>query len=139
LDLLTKDNQLSLLAVADSGSNFNFTTGDINRDGVSGDRPVGVSRNAGSLPATLNLDARYSRFVELKNETRLELFVEGSNVLNSRQVASYNGTNLAANNLTSSPVNPLTGELRVPLPVPDDGSANWRPLRQLQVGMKIIF
>ena len=139
LDLLAKNNQLSFLAIADSGSNFNFTTGDINRDGVSGDRPVGVARNFGSLPATLNLDARYSRFFELKNDSRLEIFVEGSNVLNSKQIASYNGTNLAANHLTNSPVNPLTGELRSPLPKLGGDFANWRPSRQLQVGVKILF
>jgi hypothetical protein len=140
---VVNDNQLSMIVLADSGETFNITTGDLNLDGITGatgpDRPVGMRRNAGRLPAFLNVDARYSRFLTFSEKRSLEFYVEATNVFNHKQVDQYNSTSLASNNLFTSPVNPLTGELRSPLPDRSAMSPTWRDSRQVQLGLRIHF
>jgi Carboxypeptidase regulatory-like domain len=144
INRILNNNQLALIGFADSGENFNVTANfDLNRDGVSGntgpDRPVGIERNSFRIPAFFNLEARYSRFFRLKNETFVEAYVEATNVFNAKYVASYRGTQLPAANLFTSIVNPLTGELRGPVPAFTDAQANWRESRQVQLGLKFHF
>ncbi len=140
-DALLNDNQIGLIAIADSGENFDISAGsDLNRDGVLGsDRPVGVARNSGRLPAYLGVDARYSRFFKLSEKLSFEFYAEATNVFNSKQVSFYEGTSLSSNNIFTSLVNPLTGELRGPLPDFRNLLPNWRDSRQLQFGAKIHF
>ena len=58
------NNQLGIILQANSGLPFNVrSTLDLNADGVTNDRPLGVERNAGRLGRVLNLDLRYSRFI----------------------------------------------------------------------------
>ncbi len=140
LNTLLNNNQISLIALADSGENFNITTVDLNRDGVTGpDRPVGVPRNSGRLPAFLGVDARYSRFLKLNEKMSIEIYAEGTNILNAKYVSSYNGTILTANNTATSQVNPRTGELLRPLPDFRHLSPTWRDSRQIQLGASIHF
>lgn len=135
LNGLLNNNQIGLIVIADSGENFNITTVDLNGDGVLGpDRPVGVARNSGRLPAYLGVDARYSRFFRLSETLSFEFYAEAMNVFNSKQVSAYNNTFLPA-----SLVNPLTGELRGSLPEFGSQSANYRESRQLQLGARIHF
>lgn len=140
---LLNENQLSAILIADSGEPFNITTGDINGDGVTGatgpDRPVGVLRNAGRLPAFLGVDARYSRYFGLSEKRSIEFYIEATNFFNSKHVDTYNKANLSSNNVLSSIVNPITGELRGPLPPPSTMSPSWRESRQVQIGVKVHF
>ena len=135
LNSVLNNNQLGMIVLADSGENFNITTIDLNRDGVLGpDRPVGIPRNSGRLPAFLGVDARYSRFFKLRENLSLEFYAEATNIFNMKQVSFYDGTSLPATLINAS-----TGELLGPLP--DFGSrlGTWRESRQLQVGAKIHF
>ena len=137
---IANNNQIGLITIVNSGETFNIITGDLNRDGVAdGDRPVGIGRNAGRLPATISLDARFSRHFTLRDDLSLELFAEGSNVLNRKNILLYNSTSLTAGNVTNSQVNPLTGELRSPLPDFRNLSVTFRESRQLQFGVKLHF
>ena len=142
LNTVLNGNQLSMIMIADSGETFNITTGDINGDGVTGpagpDRPVGVSRNAGRLPAFLGVDARYSRFIALGEKRSVEFYVEATNDFNRKQVSSYDATNLSSNSTTSI-VDPITGMLRGSLPDPSTMLPSWRESRQVQVGVKVHF
>ncbi len=140
-DALLNDNQLGLILIADSGENFDISAAaDLNRDGVLGsDRPVGVSRNSGRLAAYFGVDARYSRIFKLSEKFSFEFYAEATNAFNSKQVSFYNGTSLSSNNIFTSLVNPLTGELRGPLPDFGSQSATYRESRQLQFGAKIHF
>lgn len=139
---LVNGNQLSMIMIADSGETFNITTGDINGDGVTGstgpDRPVGVPRNSGRLPAYWGIDARYSRYVTLSEKRSLEFFIEASNVFNLKQTNSYVAANLQANSTTSI-VDPITGLLRGPIPDPSTMSPSWRESRQVQLGATMHF
>ncbi|MEP6945899.1 MAG: carboxypeptidase regulatory-like domain-containing protein [Acidobacteriota bacterium] len=137
VNALVNNNQVSFMAFADSGENFNITTADLNLDGVLGpDRPVGINRNSGRLPAYFGMDARYSRYFKPSDKWSFEFYAEATNVFNSKQVSGYNGTTLSANNSSSSIVDPVTGELRGPLPV---FTPNWRDSRQVQLGARIHF
>lgn len=140
LNVLLNNNQIGLIVLANSGENFNITTADINRDGVLGpDRPVGVGRNTGRLPAFVGVDARYSRIFRLRERLSFEIYAEATNIFNEKQVAAYNNTVLSGNNVFTSLVNPLTGALRSALPDFGSQSATWRDSRQLQFGAKIHF
>ena len=143
LNVLLNDNQLAIIIIADSGENFNRTTGDLNRDGVTGgagpDRPVGVKRNSARIPPFCAVDARYSRYFKFGERYAFELYAEAANVFNTRSVSTYDNTSLPSSNIFTSPVNPLTGELQGPLPDVRELSANWRGSRQIQFGAKIHF
>src|SRR5205823_14304002 len=59
---LPKAFQTGLVLSATSGSPFNITTGfDNNGDTVATDRPLGVTRNTGRGPGTIQLDARLAK------------------------------------------------------------------------------
>jgi Carboxypeptidase regulatory-like domain len=143
LSRLVNNNQVSLMAFADSGENFNVVAGfDLNRDGSGGagpDRPATVGRNAFRLPAFFRVDLRVSRFITLSKDLALEIYGEASNVFNGKYVSSYNGTVLPASNLFTDAVNPITGELRGPIPQFDESQANWRESRQIQLGVRFHF
>lgn len=141
LNYLLNGNQLGLILIADSGENFDITTAsDLNLDGVLGsDRPVGISRNSSRLPAFWNVDARCSRFFKVNERFFIEMYAEATNVFNKKHVSFYENTALPSNNIFTSLVNPLTGELRGPLPDFKDLSPAWRESRQLQFGAKIHF
>ena len=131
--------QFSAIVLADSGEAFNITTNfDLNRDGVPGDRPVGIPRNFGRLPAFLGVDMRVSRGFKLGERFGLEFYCEAANVFNIKAVSSYYPSSILARN-GASPVNPLTGELRGPLPAFTSATAVWRPAREIQLGMKVRF
>ena len=64
---LLNNNQLGIILQANSGLPFNIRSNlDLNLDGVTNDRPIGIERNAGRLGRVVNLDLRYSRFIPLR-------------------------------------------------------------------------
>ena len=68
---------LSPIVSASSGRPFNLLTGE-----YPGQRPLDAGRNIGHGPAFASLDARLSKSFALKERTRLELGLEGFNLLN---------------------------------------------------------
>jgi hypothetical protein len=125
---LANNNQLGIILQANSGLPFNVRSNvDLNRDGVTNDRPNGVERNSGRLGRVVFLDLRYSRFVPIRNAQRLELFFEAKNLFNNENIASVNRivTTTAA------------GELVAPgAPFPAQTGYDQR---QMQLGLKFVF
>ncbi len=89
--MLMNNNQLGVILQANSGLPFNIRSNlDLNFDGVLNDRPLGIERNSGRLGRVLNVDLRYSRFVPLTDQRRVELFFEAKNLFNTENVMSVN-------------------------------------------------
>jgi hypothetical protein len=131
--------RVSAIVLADSGEAFNIPTNfDLNRDGVPGDRAVGVPRNSGRLPAFLGIDMRLSRGFDLREGLALEFYCEAANAFNMKAVSSYDPPSIPARNI-ASPVNPLTGQLQGPVPGFTTATALWRPAREIQLGVKVHF
>ena len=64
---LLNNNQIGLIMQANSGLPFNIRSNlDLNRDGQTNDRPLGIDRNTGRLGQVVYLDLRYSRFIPLR-------------------------------------------------------------------------
>src|SRR5262249_13418431 len=99
---------------------------DLNLDGVTNDRPIGIDRNTGRLGRVLNVDARYVRFIPV-GRIRGELFVECKNVFNNVNV---NGVNrVVAVDVTGSPTAPLSSP----------GTSGYPLQRGVQAGLKVSF
>jgi hypothetical protein len=153
LNYALNNNQFGIIATGNNGETFNIVTNlDINRDGVSGDRPVGIARNSGRTPKQFNVDLRYSRFIPITERYQVEFFAEAVNIFNINSAFQFNNLTLAGNRNRvfdvggvlipgsfDTLVNPLTGELRGNLP--DFGSLGVTSLdsRQLQLGFKFKF
>jgi len=137
---LLNNNQLGLIVQANSGLPFNIRANqDLNKDGLSNDRPLGTDRNHGRLGRVFNVDGRYSRFVPM-GRVRAELFAEAKNLFNTgcsdpAQYATCR-TNVASVNrviATDAAGNPLAA---VPSPFPGTGGYQQR---QFQLGAKVSF
>ena len=126
---LANNNQLGIIFQANSGLPFNIrASADLNRDGVTNDRPNGIERNAGRLGRVVNLDLRYSRFVPLGEAQRLELFFEAKNLFNAENIAGVNRI------VTTTDV----GDLMAPLPSEFPPQSGYDQ-RQMQLGLKFVF
>jgi hypothetical protein len=85
--------QLGYVLALASGAPFNVLAGsDLNNDTNNNDRPPGVSRNSGRLPASSALDIRLSRTFAAGRGHRLEIMAEAFNVLNHANVLNVNNT-----------------------------------------------
>jgi hypothetical protein len=126
------NNQLGILMQFNSGLPFNIIGNqDLNRDGFSGDRPVGVGRNSIYLPARYNVDLRYSRFVPIRGTMRAEIIGEFKNLFNTVQTSAVNRT-IAVNTL---------GDATVPIPTSGEdfrATAGYEQ-RQFQLGFRFRF
>ena len=81
---LANNNQLGLILPWNSGLPFNIRSNlDLNLDGLTNDRPLGIDRNTGRFGQVVNVDARYIRFIPLTARVRAELFVEAKNIFNT--------------------------------------------------------
>lgn len=128
-----KDNQIGMFATANSGETFNIvSTSDINDDGVIGlDRPIGIKRNSGNTPPQFNVDLRYSRFINLTERYKLEVFGEFVNLFNINSIVQFTSVTVTTN---------ANGELVGGLP--DFKARNQsasQESRQFQLGFKFIF
>jgi len=131
LSYIVNNNQFGIIATANSGETFNITANrDINGDGVSGDRPVGITRNSGRTPKQFNVDLRYSRFIPITERLRLEAFLEAINIFNINSVFQFNATSFAVDD---------SGNLLAPLPNFRNGPVTSLDPRAVQLGLKFIF
>jgi len=110
------------VVVLNSGVPFNITTGfDNNHDTVANDRPAGVDRNTGRGPGFAGVDVHLSKSFhpeKNKHRPRIELGIDGFNVMNNVNRKNYVGT------LTS----------------PFFGRANAaNPPRELQLSLQFYF
>jgi hypothetical protein len=131
-------NQLSLILQANSGLPFNIRSNqDLNRDGVTNDRPLNLERNAGRLGKVVNLDLRYSRFVPLAASRRVELFVEAKNLFNRNNIAGVN--RVIATDAAGNPLVDISSRTATPtLGLPFTGNSAYDQ-RIAQAGMKVTF
>jgi hypothetical protein len=126
---LLNNNQLGVIMQANSGLPFNIRSNlDLNRDGVTNDRPLDLDRNTGRLGRVVYLDLRYSRFIPLSSAQRIELFFEAKNLFNTENVASVN--RIVTTDAAGNPSAPL------PDPFPPTGGYDQR---QMQLGVKFVF
>ena len=120
-------NQLGFIAQANSGLPFNIRARtDLNLDGVTNDRPLGIGRNTGRLGRVLNVDARYVRFIPV-GRVRAELFVEAKNIFNDVNVSGVN--RIVSVDAAGNPT--------VPLVFP--GTSGYPLQRGVQAGLKVEF
>ncbi|MGI8838606.1 MAG: hypothetical protein ACR2H4_18480 [Pyrinomonadaceae bacterium] len=139
LRYLFNHNQVGVIANANSGERFNIVSNvDLNGDGVFGagitnsDRPVGIKRNSGTTPAQFNVDLRYSRFIDLSERHKVEVFGEFQNLFNINSIVQFNNVTVTTNATTGE----LVGGL------PDFRARNQstsQDSRQFQLGFKFIF
>jgi hypothetical protein len=126
--LLPCNFQMSAMIIAASGLPVNALTGvDNNGDSLLRDRPSGFGRNAFRGTPQRSFDLSVSRQFVVTEATRLELRVDGFNLLNNQNYYSYN--TLYGNGST-----PATTFLR-----PLAGVANVDPARQFTFGARFLF
>jgi hypothetical protein len=131
---LANDNQLGVILQANSGLPFNIRSNvDLNRDGVTNDRPLGVERNAGRLGTVAYLDLRYSRFVRLNDRRSFELFFEAKNLFNRENLAGVN--RVVTTDAAGNPANALVFSGS---DYPIAGKSGYDQ-RQMQLGAKFVF
>jgi hypothetical protein len=132
LRYLINNNQLGIVATANSGERYNIVAAtDINLDGFTGsDNPVGISRNSGVTPNQFNVDMRLSRFFTFTERLRLEAFGEFVNVFNRNSIFQINSLTVT----TDAAGNPTQ-----PLPTPFNRPVTSLDSRQFQLGFKFIF
>ncbi len=136
LNYLLNNNQLGIIATANSGERFNIIAGtDINGDGAPNtDNPVGIGRNSGKTPKQFNVDLRYSRYFNFTERYKLEAFGEFTNVFNINSIFQFNGLSVttdALGNATSALPNLANRKAANQIVSLDS--------RQAQIGFKFIF
>jgi hypothetical protein len=104
---------------------------DLNGDGVTNDRPIGVDRNSLYLPARKNVDLRYTRWIPLHGSTRAEIIAELKNVFNTEQLASI--TTTTAVDAVGNPTAPIPTD-----PYQFTNPAGFEQ-RKFQLGFKVRF
>ena len=111
LKYIFSNNQLGVIATANSGERFNIiSNSDLNLDGVTGsDRPVGVTRNSGKTPKQVNVDMRYSRFFSFSERFKMEAFAEATNIFNIRSIFQYNSSTIPVYASGVIPANQING------------------------------
>jgi hypothetical protein len=135
---LANNNQLGIILQANGGLPFNIRSNrDLNGDGVTNDRPLGVERNTGRLGTVVNFDLRYSRFIPIASRTKGEFFVEVKNLFNRQNIAGVNrvvSTDVAGNPLVDISNTTATGTAGYPF----SGTSGYDQ-RIAQVGFKVMF
>jgi hypothetical protein len=101
--------ELSGIFTAQTGLPYSaMVSSDLNNDGnSSNDRTPGVGRNTFFLPRSISLDPRVTKNIPLGEKARLQVFVEGFNVLNHGNVSAVRTTQFAVSN--SLPVCGIAG------------------------------
>jgi hypothetical protein len=90
---LLSGNEIGVLLQLNSGLPLNIPANrDLNGDGISSDRPIGVDRNSLYLPARKNVDMRYTRWIPFGGSTRAEIIMELKNVFNTVEMSGITTT-----------------------------------------------
>jgi hypothetical protein len=106
---LVNNWQVSSRIIASDGFRFNATTGqDANGDTIFNDRPVGQTYNSFENPAYVTVDVRFARLLQLGGHNKVELIVEGFNLLNRLNGTGVNRT-WGPNDTPNANFNTLTG------------------------------
>jgi hypothetical protein len=131
---LLNNNQLGIIVQANSGLPFNIRSNlDLNRDGVTNDRPLNVDRNTGRLGTVFYLDLRYSRFFTFGGSQRLEAFFEAKNLFNTENIAGVN--RIVTTDAFGVPASPIIIDANA---YPTAGKSGYDQ-RQMQLGLKFLF
>jgi Carboxypeptidase regulatory-like domain/TonB dependent receptor-like, beta-barrel len=86
---LLNGNEFGVLLQLNSGLPINIPANrDLNGDGVGSDRPLFVDRNTLYLPVRKNVDMRYTRWIPIHGNTRVEVIAELKNVFNTEQLSN---------------------------------------------------
>lgn len=136
LGALVNNNQIGLAIAINSGLPQNLRANrDLNADGVSADRPIGIGRNTVYLPARYNVDLRWSRLIPFGGRFKAEAQAEFKNLLNNRQTSSFNNLRVIAVDTAGNPTTtiPASGA-----DFPIVGRSGYEA-RQFQVGIKVSF
>lgn len=129
--MLLNNNQLAVIVQANSGLPFNIRANqDLNKDGLTNDRPNGIARNTGRLGRVFNMDLRYSRFVPIGGARKVELLLEGKNLFNNQNVSSVNRV------VTVDALGNVLSALPSVSAFPPTGGYDQR---LLQLGVKMVF
>jgi hypothetical protein len=129
---LLSGNEIGLLLQFNSGLPVNILANtDLNGDGVSSDRPIGVDRNSLYLPARKNVDLRYTRSVPIHGSTRAEIIAEIKNLFNTQQLAGI--TTTVAVNALGQPLAPISTD-----PYQFVNPSGYEQ-RKFQLGFKVRF
>jgi hypothetical protein len=139
LRAVLNNNQLSVIAYANSGERFNiYAAQDLNLDGIIGpgvtnsDRPVGFARNSGKTQPLWDVDLRYTRLISLGERGSLEAYAEFQNLFNVNAIVQFNNASVP----TSSATGEMIGNL------PDFRARNQsiaQESRQFQIGFRFTF
>jgi hypothetical protein len=130
--MLLNHNQLGVIFQANSGLPFNVRSNqDLNRDGVTNDRPLNIERNTGRLGSVMNLDVRYSRFIPISGAKKIEAFFEAKNLLNRENIAGVN--RVVATDAAGVPTTALS------TPATGFAGTSGYDQRIMQLGLKFIF
>jgi hypothetical protein len=129
---LLNGNQIGILLQLNSGLPVNIpAVGDLNRDGISSDRPAFVARNSLYLPTRKNVDLRYTRWIPLHASTRVEFIAELKNLFNTVQMAGI--TTTTAVDALGNPTNAIPTD-----PYQFVNPSGYEQ-RKLQLGFKVRF
>jgi hypothetical protein len=138
---LANNNQLGLILFWNSGLPFNIRSNlDLNLDGLTNDRPIGLDRNTGRLGQVVNVDLRYSRFIPFGARFRGELFVEAKNLFNTgcSDPAEYATCEINVQAVNRVVTTSAVGQPTAALPDPFPGTNGYQQ-RQIQLGVKLSF
>ncbi|MFN7916186.1 MAG: carboxypeptidase regulatory-like domain-containing protein [Vicinamibacterales bacterium] len=129
---LLSGNQFGALLQFNSGLPTNLTSNlDLNGDGSTGDRAIGIGRNAIYLPTRKNVDLRYTRKVPIRGAVRAEVVAELKNAFNTQQLSSINTTTT-----TDATGTPTTAIVFDPYQRVNPGGFEQR---KFQLGFKVAF
>jgi len=134
---LLSGNEIGVLIQINSGLPVNEaasgTFADLNKDGITSDRPLFVARNPLYLSARKNVDLRYTRLIPISGSVRAEIIAELKNVFNTEQLAG----------VTTSIVVDAAGNPTNPAVIPTDPYQFPNPSgyeqRKFQLGFKVRF
>jgi hypothetical protein len=137
-NILLKDFQLSTIVTLNSGRPYNLIAGvDLNRNGDNppGDRPAGISRNAGITPGFATVDLRLTRAIRFNERYQLSLMFEGFNIFNRVNISDLNRV-YPPNADGSFNLPPTEGGRFIATP---DRFRGASPARQFQLGLRFAF
>ena len=129
---LLNGNEFGVLIQLNSGLPLNIPANrDLNGDGISSDRPLFVDRNSLYLPTRKNVDMRYTRWIPIHGNTRVEIIAELKNVFNTEQLSGITTSTVV--DALGNPASPIPGEAY------QFGNPAGYEQRKFQLGFKFRF